>query len=48
MHILKWDLENLPSEEKKQEIVDFLYHNLEEYGDEKKIFIIVYNTRLMN
>lgn len=36
MHILKWDLENLPSEEKKQEIVDFLYHNLEEYGDEKK------------
>ncbi|UYW02400.1 GNAT family N-acetyltransferase [Flavobacterium agricola] len=35
MQVIKWDLNNIPNAQQKAAISNFLYHHLEEYGDEQ-------------
>ncbi len=36
MQVIKWDETNKPSNLKKEEIINFLYKNLDQYGDAKE------------
>lgn len=36
MQVIKWDETNKPSNLKKEEIISFLYENLDQYGDAKE------------